>query len=209
MAEKKKLSQIQSGGPKYPDKRRINLYQRESKKNIIALQVSALMVFLVFLYGFSQIGVVLPIRRVVQAEAAYRFMEEQLERLKDANSSLPEVTEEYAHYGNSWQDSLDKQIPDRLVMMEVLKNRIFPLCRSIPSVSITGDYMDFNCILERGTLLPELVREIEQDESVRYVTSSLGEVDGNDGRDSVLAADKLVLAHITVYFKVPGESGEK
>ena len=76
MAEKKKLSQIQIGGPKYPDKRRINLYQRESKKNIIALQVSALMVFLVFLYGFSQIGVVLPIRRVVQAEAAYRFMEE-------------------------------------------------------------------------------------------------------------------------------------
>ena len=52
MADLKTIANIQIGGPKYPSKKRINLYQREFKKRVIAAQLSAFAVFLVFLYGF-------------------------------------------------------------------------------------------------------------------------------------------------------------
>ena len=55
------------------------------------------------LYGFSQVGIVMPMERADRAEAAYQRMEAQLEVMKQANSIMPEVKTEYAHYGNSWR----------------------------------------------------------------------------------------------------------
>ena len=59
----KKIAKMQIGGPKYPDKKRINLYQREVKKGAVAGQIVTLAAFLVFLYGFSQVGIVMPMER--------------------------------------------------------------------------------------------------------------------------------------------------
>ena len=66
----KKIAKMQIGGPKYPDKKRINLYQREVKKGAVAGQIVTLAAFLVFLYGFSQVGIVMPMERADRAEAA-------------------------------------------------------------------------------------------------------------------------------------------
>lgn len=71
----KKIAKMQIGGPKYPDKKRINLYQREVKKGAVAGQIVTLAAFLVFLYGFSQVGIVMPMERADRAEAAYQRME--------------------------------------------------------------------------------------------------------------------------------------
>lgn len=45
----------------------------------------------------------MPMERADRAEAAYQRMEAQLEVMKQANSIMPEVKTEYAHYGNSWR----------------------------------------------------------------------------------------------------------
>ena len=68
MADLKTIANIQIGGPKYPSKKRINLYQREFKKRVIAAQLSAFAVFLVFLYGFVQVGIVMPLQEAERAE---------------------------------------------------------------------------------------------------------------------------------------------
>ena len=41
----KKIAKMQIGGPKYPDKNRINLYQREVKKGAVAGQIVVLSEF--------------------------------------------------------------------------------------------------------------------------------------------------------------------
>ena len=133
----KKIAKMQIGGPKYPDKKRINLYQREVKKGAVAGQIVTLAAFLVFLYGFSQVGIVMPMERADRAEAAYQRMEAQLEVMKQANSIMPEVKTEYAHYGNSWRNDQEAVMPDRLVMLDVLKNTIFPICKTIETVRVT------------------------------------------------------------------------
>ena len=203
----KKIAKMQIGGPKYPDKKRINLYQREVKKGAVAGQIVTLAAFLVFLYGFSQVGIVMPMERADRAEAAYQRMEAQLEVMKQANSIMPEVKTEYAHYGNSWRNDQEAVMPDRLVMLDVLKNTIFPICKTIETVSVTDDQMNLECTLERGTMLKSLIQDIEEDGAVRYVTASLEETEDEDLLDiSKRAEDKVVRAQVTVYFYAPGVS---
>ena len=198
---------MQIGGPKYPDKKRINLYQREVKKGTVVAQIGALAAFFVFLYGFSQVGIVMPMERADRAEAAYQSMETQLQAMKQANAIMPEVTEEYAHYGNSWQNDQERVMPDRLVMLGVLKDRIFPICKTVSSVNLADAQMDLECTLERGTMLKSLIQDIEEDGAVRYVTASIEATDEEDQPgSSKRAEDKVVRAQVTVYFYAPGES---
>ena len=91
----------------------------------------------------------MPMERADRAEAAYQRMEAQLEVMKQANSIMPEVKTEYAHYGNSWRNDQEAVMPDRLVMLDVLKNTIFPICKTIETVSVTDDQMNLN-VLETG-----------------------------------------------------------
>lgn len=208
MADLKSIAKMQIGGPKYPDKKRINLYQREFKKSKIAAQLLCFAVFMVAVHFFVLFGVRKPLQEAESAELIYQKMEKQLESIQRANNILPEVQAEYAHYGNSWQSDEERAIPDRLNMTEVIKNRVFPLCDSVEGLTISGDYADFNCMLEKGSMLSGLVRQIEEDETVRYVTASLESTGDPAIIDSRLALNKKVLAHVTVYFKMPGESEE-
>ena len=177
----KKIAKMQIGGPKYPDKKRINLYQREVKKGAVAGQIVTLAAFLVFLYGFSQVGIVMPMERADRAEAAYQRMEAQLEVMKQANSIMPEVKTEYAHYGNSWRNDQEAVMPDRLVMLDVLKNTIFPICKTIETVRVTDDQMDLECNWNgKRNLKMNVIKEIEEDGAVRYVTASLEETEDED-----------------------------
>lgn len=211
MADLKSIAKIQIGGPKYPDKKHINLYQREFKKSKIALELLAFAVFLVFLHFFVVFGVQEPLQHAERAELTYQRMEKQLDSIRRANRVITDVQNEYAHYGNSWQNETEKQTPDRLVMLNTLKERIFPRCSSIDSVSITEDQMNISCVLPKGTVLSELIGQIEEDEAVFYVTASLEDVGGDeeDANSSVLALNKEAKAEITVSFRKPGESGEK
>ena len=210
MADLKSIAKMQIGGPKYPDKKRINLYQREFKKSKIALELLAFAVFFVFLHFFVVFGVQKPLQEAERAEMTYLRMEKQLENMRRANSVMADVQNEYAHYGNSWQNDAEKQIPDRLVMLNTLKERVFPQCTSIESVAITAEQMNISCVLPKGTVLSELIGQIEEDEAVFYVTASLEDVGGDeaDVNTSVLALNKEAKAEITVSFRKPGESGE-
>lgn len=208
MADFKDIAKMQIGGPKYPSKKRINLYQREFKKGIVVGELAAFGVFLVFLYGFAQIGIVQPLQEAERAEMAYERMERQLDAMKRANSVMPEVTENYAHHGNAWQNDAERLIPDRLMMMDVMKNKIFPLCDNIESFSLMDDQISFSCKLQYGSLLSDMVRQIEEDENVRYVTASVEATPGEteDGQEQAIATGKKVTVDMVIYFKQAGQN---
>lgn len=93
---------MQIGGPKYPKKRRINLYQKQVKKGKIAAELGVFVVFMGLVYGFSQFDVVRLLRKADQAEAVYAATEQQLSALQKSNEVYSEVQAEYAHYGNGY-----------------------------------------------------------------------------------------------------------
>ena len=199
------LAGMQIGGSRYPEKRRINLYQRRIKKSTVVLELAAFALF-----GFVRVGVLLPMQQADHAEMVYQNMASQLETMRAANGIFNDVSAEYAHYGSSFMSDEEKNTPDRLVMINTLETKIFPQCKSISDISVSDDQMVISCILPKGTVLSELVGGIEQDDAVRYVTASIESTqkDQTAGADDRLAAQKAVNATLTVMFKLPGESGE-
>lgn len=204
------LAGMQIGGSRYPEKRRINLYQRRIKKSTVVLELAAFALFGVALYVFVRVGVLLPMQQADHAEMVYQNMASQLETMRAANGIFNDVSAEYAHYGSSFMSDEEKNTPDRLVMINTLETKIFPQCKSISDISVSDDHMVISCILPKGTVLSELVGGIEQDDAVRYVTASIESTqkDQTAGADDRLAAQKAVNATLTVMFKLPGESGE-
>ena len=210
MVDLKMLAGMQIGGSRYPEKRRINLYQRRIKKSTVVLELAAFALFGVALYVFVRVGVLLPMQQADHAEMVYQNMASQLETMRAANGIFNDVSAEYAHYGSSFMSDEEKNTPDRLVMINTLETKIFPQCKSISDISVSDDQMVISCILSKGTVLSELVGGIEQDDAVRYVTASIESTqkDQTAGADDRLAAQKAVNATLTVMFKLPGESGE-
>ena len=210
MADLKMLAGMQIGGSRYPEKRRIHLYQRRIKKSTVVLELAAFALFGVALYVFVRVGVLLPMQQADHAEMVYQNMASQLETMRAANGIFNDVSAEYAHYGSSFMSDEEKNTPDRLVMINTLETKIFPQCKSISDISVSDDQMVISCILSKGTVLSELVGGIEQDDAVRYVTASIESTqkDQTAGADDRLAAQKAVNATLTVMFKLPGESGE-
>lgn len=208
MADLKSIANMQIGGPKYPKKRRINLYQKQVKKGKIAAELGVFAAFMAFLYGFSIFGVLYPLQEADRAEAVYAMTEKQLERLQESNKIMGEVTAEYAHYGNGYLNEAEKQIPDRRMMLDSLKADIFPMT-VVPAVTITADQMSLVGTIPNGSLFPELVRQIEADPNVRYVSASLEntELDLTDAKK--LAANKRANVSLVVFFNVPEEGGEE
>ena len=198
MADLKSIANMQIGGPKYPKKRRINLYQKQTKKGKIAAELGAFAVFMVFVYGFSRFGVMLPLQAT----------EKELRTLEKSNEVYGEVLAEYAHYGNGYLNEEESKLPDRRMMLDSLKSQIFPLT-AVSSVSITSDQMSLEGTIPNGTLFPQLVRDAEADPNARYVTASLEETVKKDGEERVLASLKQVGVSMAVFFKEPEEGKEE
>lgn len=79
------LAGMQIGGSRYPEKRRINLYQRRIKKSTVVLELAAFALFGVALYVFVRVGVLLPMQQADHAEMVYQNMASQLETMRAAN----------------------------------------------------------------------------------------------------------------------------
>ena len=202
MTDLKSIANMQIGGPKYPKKRRINLYQKQTKKGKIAAELGAFAVFMVFVYGFSRFGVMLPLQEADRAEAVYAATEKELRTLEKSNEA------EYAHYGNGYLNEEESKLPDRRMMLDSLKSQIFPLT-AVSSVSITSDQMSLEGTIPNGTLFPQLVRDAQADPNARYVTASLEETVKKDGEERVLASLKQVGVSMAVFFNEPEEGKEE
>ena len=150
MADLKSIANMQIGGPKYPKKRRINLYQKQVKKGKIAAELGVFVVFMGLVYGFSQFDVVRLLRKADQAEAVYAATEQQLSALQKSNEVYSEVQAEYAHYGNGYLNEEERQLPDRRKMLDSLKSQIFPLT-AVSTVSITSDQMALEGRIPNGS----------------------------------------------------------
>ncbi len=102
------LAGMQIGGSRYPEKRRINLYQRRIKKSTVVLELAAFALFGVALYVFVRVGVLLPMQQADHAEMVYQNMASQLETMRAANGIFNDVSAEYAHYGSSFMSDEEK-----------------------------------------------------------------------------------------------------
>lgn len=208
MIDFKTLAQKQIGGSTYPDKKRINLYQNKQKKQLLFLRLFGLVFSVGLCSLFLWLGVAEPIHQAERAELLYQRMEKQVEQLKSSNRGMERVLADYAHYGNEYQNSAEKSLPDRLTMLDTLKADVFPLCVSVSSAVILDDKVNIQCVLSNGSVLSELIAQIETNPFVRYVTAATARTNHMATASENPAAEKEVMVSVTIYFNAKKESGE-
>lgn len=208
MLDLKKLAGKQLGGAKYPEKKRINLYQNKVKKQVLFHRLLRGLLFLGFLSLFLWFGIRNPIEQVKRAELLHQRMEKQLEQLKQSNRELAWIPAEYAHYGTDYQNPAEKKLPDRLMMLDLLKETVFPFCTSVQSAVILEDRMNLQLTLPNGAVLSKLLEQIEESEAVRYVTAATESTGPIASASEHPASEQEVLVSVTIYVKTAAESGE-
>lgn len=194
---------------KYPSKKTINLMYREhdTQDRVFTLVLFAL--FMIFLYFFSRYGVAAQLARADAAEANYSRMEQNLEKMKEANSQYASVRADYSHYGNGYLNDEELSRQDRVTMLNVIDERVHA-AGGIQTIQIQDNIAVITVGVTDAQRLPDIILSLEGSEYVSYVTAQTAATDEDKDKLS-LSADGtpdqplFVTGQLTIYFRTPEE----
>ena len=210
MTNLKELGKVQIGrSGKYPSKKTINLMYREhdTQDRVFTLVLFAL--FMIFLYFFSRYGVAAQLARADAAEANYSRMEQNLEKMKEANSQYASVRADYSHYGNGYLNDEELSRQDRVTMLNVIDERVHA-AGGIQTIQIQDNIAVITVGVTDAQRLPDIILSLEGSEYVSYVTAQTAATDEDKDKLS-LSADGtpdqplFVTGQLTIYFRTPEE----
>ena len=210
MTNFKELGKVQIGrSGKYPSKKTINLMYREhdTQDRVFTLVLFAL--FMIFLYFFSCYGVAAQLARADAAEANYSRMEQNLEKMKEANSQYASVRADYSHYGNGYLNDEELSRQDRVTMLNVIDERVHA-AGGIQTIQIQDNIAVITVGVTDAQRLPDIILSLEGSEYVNYVTAQTAATDEDKDKLS-LSADGtpdqplFVTGQLTIYFRTPEE----
>ena len=210
MTNLKELGKVQIGrSGKYPSKKTINLMYREhdTQDRVFTLVLFAL--FMIFLYFFSCYGVAAQLARADAAEANYSRMEQNLEKMKEANSQYASVRADYSHYGNGYLNDEELSRQDRVTMLNVIDERVHA-AGGIQTIQIQDNIAVITVGVTDAQRLPDIILSLEGSEYVNYVTAQTAATDEDKDKLS-LSADAtpdqplFVTGQLTIYFRTPEE----
>ena len=210
MTNLKELGKVQIGrSGKYPSKKNINLMYREhdTQDRVFTLVLFAL--FMIFLYFFSRYGVAAQLARADAAEANYSRMEQNLAKMKEANSQYASVRADYSHYGNGYLNDEELSRQDRVTMLNVIDERVHA-AGGIQTIQIQDNIAVITVGVTDAQRLPDIILSLEGSEYVNYVTAQTAATDEDKDKLS-LSADGtpdqplFVTGQLTIYFRTPEE----
>lgn len=208
MAGIKELGKVQIGrSSKYPTKKSINLMYREHDTQDRIFTIVLFGIFMVFLYFFSRYGVAAQLARADAAEANYTRMEEDLEKMKEANAQYADVRADYSHYGNGYLNSEELSRQDRVTMLNVIDERVHA-AGGIQSIQIQNNIAVITVGVTDSQRIPDIILSLEGSEYVNYVTAQTAATDDDDyqlSAEGTPVAPLFVTAQLTIYFRTPDE----
>ena len=210
MTNFKELGKVQIGrSGKYPSKKTINLMYREhdTQDRVFTLVLFAL--FMIFLYFFSCYGVAAQLARADAAEANYSRMEQNLEKMKEANSQYASVRADYSHYGNGYLNDEELSRQDRVTMLNVIDERVHA-AGGIQTIRIQDNIAVITVGVTDAQRLPDIILSLEDSEYVSYVTAQTAATDEDKDKlslseDGTPDQPLFVTGQLTIYFRTPEE----
>ena len=210
MTNLKELGKVQIGrSGKYPSKKTINLMYREHDTQDRVFTIVLFALFMIFLYFFSCYGVAAQLARADAAEANYSRMEQNLAKMKEANSQYASVRADYSHYGNGYLNDEELSRQDRVTMLNVIDERVHA-AGGIQTIQIQDNIAVITVGVTDAQRLPDIILSLEGSEYVNYVTAQTAATDEDKDKLS-LSADGtpdqplFVTGQLTIYFRTPEE----
>lgn len=210
MTNLKELGKVQIGrSGKYPSKKTINLMYREHDTQDRIFTIVLFVLFMIFLYFFSCYGVAAQLARADAAEANYSRMEQNLEKMKEANSQYASVRADYSHYGNGYLNDEELSRQDRVTMLNVIDERVHA-AGGIQTIQIQDNIAVITVGVTDAQRLPDIILSLEGSEYVSYVTAQTAATD--EDRDKLSLSEDgtpdqplFVTGQLTIYFRTPEE----
>ena len=210
MTNLKELGKVQIGrSGKYPSKKTINLMYREHDTQDRIFTIVLFVLFMIFLYFFSCYGVAAQLARADAAEANYSRMEQNLEKMKEANSEYANVRADYSHYGNGYLNDEELSRQDRVTMLNVIDERVHA-AGGIQTIQIQDNIAVITVGVTDAQRLPDIILSLEGSEYVSYVTAQTAATD--EDRDKLSLSEDgtpdqplFVTGQLTIYFRTPEE----
>ena len=210
MTNLKELGKVQIGrSGRYPSKKTINLMYHEHDTQDRNFTIVLFVLFMIFLYFFSHYGVAAQLARADAAEANYSRMEQNLAKMKEANSQYANVRADYSHYGNGYLNDEELSRQDRVTMLNVIDERVHA-AGGIQTIQIQDNIAVITVGVTDAQRLPDIILSLEGSEYVNYVTAQTAATD--EDRDKLsLSADGtpdqplFVTGQLTIYFRTPEE----
>lgn len=210
MTNLKELGKLQIGrSGKYPSKKTINLMYHEHDTQDRIFTIVLFVLFMIFLYFFSCYGVAAQLARADAAEANYSRMEQNLEKMKEANSQYASVRADYSHYGNGYLNDEELSRQDRVTMLNVIDERVHA-AGGIQTIQIQDNIAVITVGVTDAQRLPDIILSLEGSEYVSYVTAQTAATD--EDRDKLSLSEDgtpdqplFVTGQLTIYFRTPEE----
>lgn len=210
MTNLKELGKVQIGrNGRYPSKKTINLMYHEHDTQDRIFTIVLFVLFMIFLYFFSCYGVAAQLARADAAEANYSRMEQNLEKMKEANSQYASVRADYSHYGNGYLNDEELSRQDRVTMLNVIDERVHA-AGGIQTIQIQDNIAVITVGVTDAQRLPDIILSLEGSEYVSYVTAQTAATD--EDRDKLSLSEDgtpdqplFVTGQLTIYFRTPEE----
>ena len=210
MTNLKELGKVQIGrSGRYPSKKTINLMYHEHDTQDRIFTIVLFVLFMIFLYFFSRYGVAAQLARADAAEANYSRMEQNLEKMKEANSQYASVRADYSHYGNGYLNDEEISRQDRVTMLNVIDERVHA-AGGIQTIQIQDNIAVITVGVTDAQRLPDIILSLEGSEYVSYVTAQTAATD--EDRDKLSLSEDgtpdqplFVTGQLTIYFRTPEE----
>ena len=210
MTNLKELGKVQIGrSGRYPSKKTINLMYHEHDTQDRIFTIVLFVLFMIFLYFFSRYGVAAQLARADAAEANYSRMEQNLEKMKEANSQYASVRADYSHYGNGYLNDEELSRQDRVTMLNVIDERVHA-AGGIQTIQIQDNIAVITVGVTDAQRLPDIILSLEGSEYVNYVTAQTAATD--EDRDKLSLSEDgtpdqplFVTGQLTIYFRTPEE----
>lgn len=210
MTNFKELGKVQIGrSGKYPSKKTINLMYREHDTQDRVFTIALFVLFMIALYFFSRYGVAAQLARADAAEANYSRMEQNLEKMQEANSEYANVRADYSHYGNGYLNEEELSRQDRVTMLNVIDERVHA-AGGIQTIQIQDNIAVITVGVTDAQRLPDIILSLEGSEYVSYVTAQTAVTD--EDRDKLSLSEDgtpdqplFVTGQLTIYFRTPEE----
>lgn len=210
MTNLKELGKVQIGrSGKYPSKKTINLMYHEHDTQDRIFTIVLFVLFMIFLYFFSRYGVAAQLARADAAEANYSRMEQNLEKMKEANSQYASVRADYSHYGNGYLNDEELSRQDRVTMLNVIDERVHA-AGGIQTIQIQDNIAVITVGVTDAQRLPDIILSLEGSEYVSYVTAQTAATDEDKDKlslseDGTPDQPLFVTGQLTIYFRTPEE----
>lgn len=210
MTNLKELGKVQIGrSGRYPSKKTINLMYHEHDTQDRIFTIVLFVLFMIFLYFFSCYGVAAQLARADAAEANYSRMEQNLAKMKEANSQYASVRADYSHYGNGYLNDEELSRQDRVTMLNVIDERVHA-AGGIQTIQIQDNIAVITVGVTDAQRLPDIILSLEGSEYVSYVTAQTAATD--EDRDKLSLSEDgtpdqplFVTGQLTIYFRTPEE----